>query len=176
MMQSSLPSVAGVHQPGPANQERRSTSLKGRLPEKRKWLSAQRGLAPSPLHALILIVWATLICLVVAGSLLPARSPLMVAVSLLPIGDKALHFGAYLMLSSLPVAGFQECRRGVIAGLSMFVLGLLLEAAQSIAPGRAVELGDLAANGAGVMCGALVGLPIRSRIANLGGAHREGGS
>jgi len=34
-------------------------------------------------------------------------------------------------------------------------------------PGRAVELGDVVANGAGVSCGALLGLPIRACIAIL---------
>jgi hypothetical protein len=34
-------------------------------------------------------------------------------------------------------------------------------------PGRAVELGDVAANGAGVGCGTLLDLPIRAMIALL---------
>ena len=49
----------------------------------------------------------------------------------------------------------------------MFVLGILMEAAQPFLPGRAVELGDVIANGAGVSCGALLGLPIRACIAIL---------
>ena len=104
---------------------------------------------------------------VAIGSVLPARSAVMVAVGRLPVSDKALHFGAYLALSSLPVIGFRDRRHGLIAGLSMFVLGLLLEAGQHFAPGRAVEFGDVIANGAGVSCGALLGVPIRARIAIL---------
>jgi VanZ family protein len=50
-----------------------------------------------------------------------------------------------------------------MAGLSMFLLGVLMEAGQHFAPGRAVELGDVFANGAGVSCGALVGLPLRGK-------------
>jgi VanZ family protein len=49
----------------------------------------------------------------------------------------------------------------------MFVLGVLLEAGQHFSPGRAVELGDVIANGAGVSCGALLGPPIRTLIAIL---------
>ena len=49
----------------------------------------------------------------------------------------------------------------------MFVLGILMEAGQHFSPGRAVELGDVVANGAGVSCGALLGLPIRALIAIL---------
>jgi VanZ family protein len=49
----------------------------------------------------------------------------------------------------------------------MFVLGTLLELGQHFSPGRAVELGDVIANGAGVGCGTLLGLPIRTLIAIL---------
>jgi VanZ family protein len=42
----------------------------------------------------------------------------------------------------------------------MFLLGVLLEAGQHFSPGRAVELGDVIANGTGVSCGTLLGLPI----------------
>jgi hypothetical protein len=116
-------------------------------------------------RAVLIVLWAVLICCVVAGSLLPASTPVMVAVGRLNINDKLMHFGAYLALSLLPVIGFRDRRRGILAGLSMFVLGILMEAAQQSAPGRAVEFGDMIANGAGVGCGALLGLPIRACIA-----------
>jgi VanZ family protein len=122
------------------------------------------GLPPETWRALILAFWAVLICCVVIGSLLPAASPVMVAIGRLQIWDKLQHFGAYLALSFLPVIGFRDRRRGIVAGLSMF---LLMEAGQHFSPGRAVELGDVLANGAGVSCGALLGLPIRTLIAIL---------
>jgi VanZ family protein len=118
-------------------------------------------------RTLLLVLWAVLISCVVVGSLLPAASPVMVVVGRLPVSDKVLHFGAYLALSLLPVIGFRDRRRGIVAGLSMFLLGLLMEAGQSFAPGRAVEFGDVVANGAGVSCGALLGLPLRALIAIL---------
>ena len=108
-------------------------------------------------HTLLLALWAVLICCVVIGSLAPAASPLMVAIGRLHIWDKLQHFGAYLALSFLPVIGFRDKRRGIVAGLSMFVLGTLLEGGQHFSPGRAVELGDIIANGVGVSCGALLG-------------------
>ena len=43
----------------------------------------------------ILSLWGVLICCVVVGSLLPAASPVMVAVGRLHISDKVLHFSAY---------------------------------------------------------------------------------
>src|ERR1035438_5248445 len=118
-------------------------------------------------RTLILFFWIFLICCVVIGSLAPAASPLMVAVGRLHIWDKLQHFGAYLALSFLPVIGFRDRRRGIIAGLSMFLLGTFLEGGQHFSPGRAVELGDVLANGAGVSCGTLLGLPIRACLALL---------
>ena len=116
-------------------------------------------------RTLLLVLWAVLIACVIVGSLLPAASPVMVAMGRLHIWDKLQHFGSYLALSFLPVIGFRDRRRGIIAGLSMFVLGTLLEGGQHFSPGRAVEFGDVIANGAGVSCGALLGLPIRTLIA-----------
>jgi hypothetical protein len=125
------------------------------------------GLHPETEHALILTFWAVLISVVVIGSLAPAGSSLMVAVGRLHINDKIQHFCAYLALSSVAVIGFPDRRRGIIAGLSMFLLGILLEGGQHFSPGRAVELGDVVANGAGVSCGTMLGLPIRMLIAIL---------
>jgi VanZ family protein len=125
------------------------------------------GLPPETRRALILVLWAALMCCVVIGSLLPAASPVIVDISRLHINDKVMHFCAYLALSLLPVIGFRDRRRGLMAGLSMFLLGILMEAGQHFSPGRAVELGDVLANGAGVSCGALLGLPIRACIAIL---------
>ena len=118
-------------------------------------------------RTLLLTLWSVLIGCVVIGSLLPAASPVIVAVGRLQINDKVQHFCAYLSLSSLPVIGFRDRRRGLMAGLSMFLLGILMEAGQHFSPGRAVELGDVLANGAGVSCGTLLGLPIRTLIAIL---------
>ena len=118
-------------------------------------------------HTALLTVWAVLICCVVAGSLLPAANPVMVDIGRLHVNDKVMHFCAYLALSFLPVIGFRDRRRGLMAGLSMFVLGILMEAGQHFSPGRAVELGDVVGNGVGVSCGALLGLPFRTLIAIL---------
>ena len=86
----------------------------------------------------------------------------MVDTGRLHINDKVQHFCAYLALSLLPVIGVRERRRGLMAGLSMFLLGILMEAGQHFSPGRAVELGDVLADGAGVTCSALLGLPLRT--------------
>ena len=118
-------------------------------------------------RALLLSFWAVLIGCVIVGSLAPATSTVMVEIGRLQINDKVMHFCAYLALSFLPVVGFRDRRRGLTAGLSMFLLGVLMEAGQHFSPGRSVELGDVIANGAGVSCGALLGRPVRALIALL---------
>ncbi len=112
-------------------------------------------------RAVILVLWGVLMGCVAVGSLLPAASPVMVVVGSLHVSDKVLHFGAYLALSLLPAIGFRDRRRGIVAGLSMFLLGLLLEDGQHYSPGRAVELGDVMANGLGVGCGVLAAVNVR---------------
>ncbi len=114
---------------------------------------------------LLYLLWLLGILLVVIGSLLPASSPVMRVVGMLPVGEKVLHFCAYLAISSLPVIGFRDRRTGILAGLSMWVLGILLEGAQHFSPGRSVEFGDVIVNGAGVSCGVLLAFPIRTLFA-----------
>jgi VanZ family protein len=118
--------------------------------------------APGTPRNLILAFWAVLILCVVVGSLSPGGSPVVAAIGRLHVNDKVMHFFAYLALALLPVLGFQDRRSGFKAGLSMFVLGLLMEFGQHFSPARAVELRDVLANGAGVGCGALLGRPVRA--------------
>ena len=102
----------------------------------------------------LLVLWAVLICVGIV-ELLPAASPVMIAVDGLHIWDKLPHFCVYLALSCLSVIGFRDWRRETIEGRSMFVLVLLLESGQHLSPGRSVDLGDVIANGAGVVSGVL---------------------
>jgi|ERR1035437_7735140 VanZ family protein len=130
--------------------------------QEQKKPTARFGPSHETRRALILIFWVVLICCVVVGSLAPTASSLMVVIGRLHIWDKLQHFGAYLALSFLPVIGFRDKRRGLMAGLSMFLLGVLMEAGQHFSPGRAMELGDVAANGVGVGCGAVLGSLLRA--------------
>jgi len=109
-------------------------------------------------------VWWCALCLVIAGELSPATSPLMRAVGALDINDKAMHFGAYLLLSLLPMITLESRRRAMVTGVLMALLGVALEGGQSFSPGRDVSLGDIMANNLGVICGLLAGLPLRSRL------------
>jgi VanZ family protein len=116
-------------------------------------------------HTAIMIMWVVVIYCVIVGELLPAASPVMVDISRLQINDKVEHVSDYLALSLVPVVGFRDWRRGIVAALSMFALGVVLEGLQHCSAGHCVELGDVIANGIGVSCGALLGWPIRAGIA-----------
>ena len=61
-------------------------------------LQRDAGSPPETRRALILLLWAVLICFVAIGSLSPVASPVMVAIGRLHVSDKLLHFGAYLAL------------------------------------------------------------------------------
>ena len=61
----------------------------------------------------LLVLWAVLICVGIV-ELLPAASPVMIAVDGLHIWDKLPHFCVYLALSCLSVIGFRDWRRGTI--------------------------------------------------------------
>jgi VanZ family protein len=65
------------------------------------------------------------------------------------------------------VIRFRDRRKGLAAGAPKFFLGILIEVGQHFSPGRAVELGDVVANGVDVSCGTLLGLPIRTLIVIL---------
>ena len=104
----------------------------------------------SPRHFGAAGLWGTAILTVVIGELLPGRSPLLAWVASFGFSDKIEHFPAYFLLAALPVLGF-EIRKGVLAALSMILLGVLLELAQKFIPGRTFDFADIAANTAGVL-------------------------
>lgn len=83
------------------------------------------------------------------------------------IDDKLQNFGGCLGPSFLPVTGSNDRLRGIAAGLSMFLLRMLLEASQHSSLGRVVEPDDVIANCAGVRCGMPLSFPPHAVIAIL---------
>jgi hypothetical protein len=110
----------------------------------------------------ILVVWVVMLVVVVAGELAPGTSALMRGVGWLQLSDKTLHFSAYLGLAALPLLGMRDRRSGLVAAAGVFLLGLVLEEAQRLSPGRSVEAGDVVANGLGVLAGMALVLPWRA--------------
>ena len=100
-------------------------------------------------------VWMIWMAGVIAGSVAP--EPLILEaelyVPLLGLGDKFLHFAGYCGLAFFAALSFAARRRGVVAALSMIVLGVGVEFAQLLSPTRTFEWGDAVANAGGVLCG-----------------------
>ena len=63
-------------------------------------------------------VWLVSILLVVAGSLLPASSPVIRAVERLPVSQKVLHFCAYTWLALLALLAIKRRSPAVLAALT----------------------------------------------------------
>lgn len=99
--------------------------------------------------------WLAGLILLVVASLLPSSSPAISWAG--AIYDKLLHFLAYAGLAVLAVAGADERRAALRSVLIMVALGLLLDYLQQFVPGRGFEVGDVAADNLGLLCGASLG-------------------
>jgi VanZ family protein len=94
---------------------------------------------------------------VIVGELLPGDSAPMVLLSSTNISDKVFHFVAYMGLAFLPMLGFRPLA-GIACAGSMILLGIALEFAQTLVPGRSYEVADMVANTLGVCTGIAAGL------------------
>jgi len=112
-------------------------------------------------NALLRVCWCGAILAVVICSLLPADSLPMVAISRVPVNDKAEHFGAYFVLAILP-AIHERWRFVTVAALGAIVLGVGLEFGQNYSPGRSFEILDMLADSLGVCSGLAVGFRLDS--------------
>jgi len=115
-------------------------------------------------QALILALWTALIGCVVVGSLVPARSAVIVAIGRLHISLKVLHFLAYASLALIALVAVRRRSAAVLAALAMILLGVALEFGQKLSPGRSCEIRDMFINGAGVVTGMAIGFLSRRII------------
>ncbi len=99
--------------------------------------------------------WLVGLCVMVVMSLLPGTSAPIVWLS--PISDKLLHFVAYAVLAVLAGAGAANRRAAILPMVVMAVLGVALDCAQELVPGRGFQWSDVAADESGVLCGVLAG-------------------
>lgn len=97
---------------------------------------------------LLFVLWLIGIVVTVVGSLLPGKEAVVISLS-----DKLVHSAVYCFLATLAVLSVRPVKSGLILGLSMVILGFLLEIGQMYAPGRFFEFADIAANSAGAMLG-----------------------
>jgi VanZ family protein len=76
--------------------------------------------------------------------------------------DKLYHFLAYFWLSALPFFGFASEKRALTWALLMILLGIGLEFAQGVVPGRLLSIWDMIANGLGASAGIFCVMRIRT--------------
>jgi VanZ family protein len=109
------------------------------------------------------LIWFLSVVLVVTGSLLPARSPIIHAVGMLPVSEKVLHFCIYTWLALLSLIIVRRRPLALLAAFAMALLGVTLEFGQKLVPGRAFEPRDMCINSLGVLTGVMLGI-LASRI------------
>jgi VanZ family protein len=104
-----------------------------------------------------------MLIVVVTGSLLPGDSPIMEKLDSLAVNDKLEHFVAYAGLAFVPTLHEAPAR---LRAILVFVaaMGILLELGQLFVPGRTCDFYDALADGAGILVGCLLGLPLRATI------------
>jgi VanZ family protein len=107
------------------------------------------------------ILWLAAVAAVIIGSLLPGSSLPLRTLGELHVSDKILHFAAYAVLAFLPAL---HERWPVLAATlaAAIALGVLLEFAQRLSPGRNFEVADMVADACGVLGGLLLALPWRA--------------
>lgn len=123
--------------------------------------------------------WIVDLCFVVAGSLLPGE--VLMRLSPDSMSDKSIHFASYAVLAAPPVILVAGRLRVVATAVLMTLLGLVLEVAQRMVPGRSFDLGDFTANNLGILAGVAAGLLLRGlrflgppRSASEGGGAETG--
>lgn len=107
--------------------------------------------------AAALLFWLLAMAVVITGELLPGNSPALAWIGYWHVSDKLLHFVAYTGLAVIPVFGFR-LPAGLASAGSMILLGIALEFAQRLVPGRSFEVADMVANALGVFGGVALGL------------------
>jgi hypothetical protein len=123
-------------------------------------------------RTVILTLWVVLICCVIVGSLLPAKSAVIVATGRLHISLKVLHYCLYTLLALMALGAMRRRSAAVLAALAMILLGVALEFGQKAVPGRSCEIRDMCINGGGVLTGIAIGIASR-RIIAAGGSFRQ---
>jgi VanZ family protein len=111
----------------------------------------------------VVLLWAGLLLLVIAGELLPPNSRALMFLSNALVSDKFMHFSAYAVLALIPTIGLQFTT-AIPFIVASELMGVGLEFAQLLVPNRSCDPYDAAANTAGVIAGTGLAIAIRSRI------------
>jgi VanZ family protein len=118
---------------------------------------------------LLRALWILGTLAVAVGSLLPASSPEIRAISALPVSDKVIHFSGYMVVAFLAVCAEGRARAWKLCA-GLVAMGIALEFLQELVPGRSSEVLDAVADLGGVLLGLLLAI-----AASRGGAKQRSG-
>jgi VanZ family protein len=102
-------------------------------------------------------IWFILILGVTVQSILPYASTKIAGTFI----NKILHVGCFFLLAFLPTYDFVNRSQGIYVGLSMAILGYVLQYLHNYIPGRHYLATDMIANNIGVALGLITGLIAR---------------
>lgn len=110
------------------------------------------------MRRVIVPLWVACLCILIGLSLVPhlIKTP--------NDSDKYLHVVAYCVLMLCPAAAFRPVRIQFAIAAALFATGVGVEFFQYIIGGRLSSAEDALANGAGILCGLVIGRLIRSGL------------
>lgn len=97
-------------------------------------------------HRLAHALWLAALVVVVAASLAPAAVAARIPLATAHLTDKDAHFVGYVLLAFFPVLACRRAAIGVLLAAAAVPLGVALEFAQRLIPGRSFEVGDMLAD------------------------------
>jgi len=127
----------------------------------RQLLSVQRAKRGTHHRWVLRSVWLGAVVGVIVLSLLPGHSPIIHVIDQWDLSDKMEHIGAYAVLAFFPVL-HERSRLVLRILLGLLAMGIALEFCQLASVDRSFEVGDMLADGVGLLAGCLAGLLPRS--------------
>lgn len=106
-------------------------------------------------------LWLLVLTAVITGSLLPGAIAARIPLAAAHLTDKGAHFLMYTLLALLSLLAFDRAPMGLLWALGAIPLGVALEFAQRLVPGRSFEVGDMIADAMGVCAGLAVAAALR---------------
>jgi VanZ family protein len=108
-------------------------------------------------------LWLLVLSVIVVGSLLPGAIAARIPLAAAHLTDKDAHFLGYSTLAFLSLLAFPHFLSGLVCATAAVPLGVALEFAQRLVPGRSCEVGDMIANTLGVCAGLALAALLRGR-------------